>query len=436
MKPLKVQALELKGDLGGAYMDAKRLFTMDKSNKAIQQMVMRLRDRVELTHIEQRSTENRVTKMFDIAFDTKLNDPEKKKTALNNIIYLSRDEAGAERIFQEGGLEALKELIAKDDEFALPAIRALDGVLGEHKARCHQALRIIGHQRLRELLASPTEDLSNATMSTTHRIVQSLKTDKVVNVRHMDETILPEIGPDLTLFFNMFIEMLLDKTVSAPGRDNVLTLLAKNVPRDMSIKGATNERVLKFMELKGIERLLSLASRTYSVDKSPVPISPNTRANVAVCLSTFYDDMGGDQARLEYTTRAEKYMKGLFAEVTMETNMRAMAVVTTCLQGPFDVGYRLLGTAGVMESMIAMSSAEDEEVQKTAIEAILSCINKASNVTFVVENGTTLLKEIYKKTKNDSVKVRALVGLCKLGASHGTDVSRRVFAEGKFLLHL
>ena len=53
-----------------------------------------------------------------------------------------------------------------------------------------------------------------------------------VTVRHMDETILPELGPDLTLFFNMFIEMLLDKTVSAPGRDNVLTLLAKNVPRD------------------------------------------------------------------------------------------------------------------------------------------------------------------------------------------------------------
>ena len=336
----KVQALELKGDLGGAYTNAKRLFTMDKGNKAIQQMVMRLRDRVELTHIEQRSTENRVTKMFDIAFDTKLTDKDKKKTALNNIIYLSRDDAGAERIFQEGGLEALKELISQDDEFALPAVRALDGVLGEHKARAHQALRIIGHQRLRELLSNKCDDLSNATMSTTNRIVQSLKnTEKIVNVRHMDETILPEIGPDLTLFFNMFIEMLLDKNVSAPGRDNVLTLLAKTVPRDEQ-KGSTNERVLKFMELKGIERLLSLASRTFNPDYSPVPISGNTRANVAVCLATFYDDMGGDQARLEYTTRAEKYMKGLFAEVTMETNMRAMAVVTTCLQGPFDVGYR------------------------------------------------------------------------------------------------
>ena len=72
--------------------------------------------------------------MFDIAFDSKLADKDKKTKALNNIIFLSRDEAGAERIFQEGGLEALKELIDSDDiEFSLPAIRALDGVLGEHK---------------------------------------------------------------------------------------------------------------------------------------------------------------------------------------------------------------------------------------------------------------------------------------------------------------
>jgi len=121
-------------------------------------------------------------------------------------------------------------------------------------------------------------------MSTTHRIVQSLKGDTDPTVRHMDESVLPEIGPDLARFFNMFIEMLLDRSVSAIGRDNVLTLLCKNVPRD-EVKGATNERSLKFMELKGIERLLSLASRTYDVERSPIPISPNTRANVAICLA-------------------------------------------------------------------------------------------------------------------------------------------------------
>ena len=267
-------------------MDAKRLFQMDNTNKAIQQMVTRLRERVELTHIQERSTENKVTKMFDIAFDRKLTDKDKKKKALNNIIFLSRDEVGAERIFQEGGLEALKELIDSDDvEFSLPAIRALDGVLGEHKARCHMALQIIGHERLRVLLATDNEDLSTATMSTANRIVQSLKAGKQdPRVRNMDASVLPEIGPDLTNFFNMFIGMLLDKEVSKFGRDNVLTLLTRNVPRD-EWKGATNERSLKFMELKGIERLLSLASRTYDIEGSPIPISPNTRANVAVALA-------------------------------------------------------------------------------------------------------------------------------------------------------
>ena len=336
----KVQALELKGDLAAAYMDAKRLFQMDKNNKAIQQLVTRLRDRVELTHIQERSTENRVTKMFDIAFDAKNKDMDKKKKALNNIIYLSRDSAGAERIFQEGGLEALKEFIDTDDvEFCLPAIRALDGVIGDHKARCHQALAIIGHDRIRQLLQRDHEDLSNATMSTCYQIVNSLKAEKNPNVRHMDESVLPEVGPDLSKFYNMFIEMLLDRTVSKFGRDNILTLLTRTVPRD-DFKGATNERSLKFMELKGIERLLSLASRTYDVENSPVPISVNTRANLAVCLAMLYDDMGGDQARLEYNTRCEKYMKGLFAEVTMETNLRAMALITTTLEGPFEVGYR------------------------------------------------------------------------------------------------
>ena len=70
---------------------------------------------------------------------------------------------------------------SEDVDFSLPAIRALDGVLGEHKPRCHQALQILGHERLRELLASENEDLSNATMSTTHRIVQSLK-DGIKNI--------------------------------------------------------------------------------------------------------------------------------------------------------------------------------------------------------------------------------------------------------------
>ena len=40
-----------------------------------------------------------------------------------------------------------------------------------------------------------------------------------------------------------------------------------------------------------------------------------------------------------------------------------------------------------------------------------------------------ILKHMYK-SKDDQIKVRALVGLCKLGASSGNDASLRPFADG------
>ena len=41
-----------------------------------------------------------------------------------------------------------------------------------------------------------------------------------------------------------------------------------------------------------------------------------------------------------------------------------------------------------------------------------------------------MLKQLYKSSKNDHIKVRALVGMCKLGASSGHDASLRPFADG------
>merc|ERR1712226_1117990 len=77
-----------------------------------------------------------------------------------------------------------------------------------------------------------------------------------------------------------------------------------------------------------------------------------------------------------------------------------------------------------------MTGDQNELSQVTAIEAILAAINKAKNATFVLEHGTTLLKKLYKESTLDSVRIRALVGLCKVGSSHGSDVSKRVFADG------
>ena len=75
---------------------------------------------------------------------------------------------------------------------------------------------------------------------------------------------------------------------------------------------------------------------------------------------------------------------------------------------------------GLLEMMLAMARTEDYIQQLMASEAIIAAASKKKDVTVIVQQGTDILKTLYNST-NDQIKVRALVGLCKLGASGGSD---------------
>lgn len=56
--------------------------------------------------------------------------------AVNNLVVLGREEAGAERIFQNNGLHLLMQLVeTKDPELILSAVRTLSGMCTGHRAR-------------------------------------------------------------------------------------------------------------------------------------------------------------------------------------------------------------------------------------------------------------------------------------------------------------
>nr|XP_012639033.2 protein unc-45 homolog B-like [Microcebus murinus] len=114
----------------------------------------------------------------------------------------------------------------------------------------------------------------------------------------------------------------------------------------------------------------------------------------------------------------------------MDKNVNAIQTVSGILQGPFDLGNQLLGLKGVMEMMVALCGSEREADQLVAVEALIHASTKLSRATFIITNGVSLLKQIYKTTKNEKIKIRTLVGLCKLGSAGGTDYGLRQFAEG------
>lgn len=101
--------------------------------------------------------------------------------------------------------------------------------------------------------------------------------------------------------------------------------------------------------------------------------------------------------------------RGKFDPQDMDKNVNAIQTVSGILQGPFDLGNQLLGMKGVMEMMVALCGSEREADQLVAVEALIHASTKLSRATFIITNGVSLLKQIYKTTKNEKIKIRTLV---------------------------
>lgn len=89
--------------------------------------------------------------------------------------------------------------------------------------------------------------------------------------------------------------------------------------------------------------------------------------------------------------------------------MRAIQAVSVLLQGPSDVGNLTLELAGIIETVISLCASKDLIHQQVAVETLIHAAGKAKRATFITANGVTLLKDLYKNSENDRIRVRALV---------------------------
>jgi len=97
--------------------------------------------------------------------------------------------------------------------------------------------------------------------------------------------------------------------------------------------------------------------------------------------------------------------------------------------GPLDVGNAVIAKEGILEMILVMAGIDDILQQKVACECIVAAASKKDKATAIISQGVNILKKLYQ-SKDDSIRVRALVGLCKLGSFGGTDATIKPFAEG------
>uniref|UniRef100_A0A8C2MXH7 Protein unc-45 homolog B n=1 Tax=Cricetulus griseus TaxID=10029 RepID=A0A8C2MXH7_CRIGR len=423
----RCQALEHLGKLDQAFKDVQRCATLEPRNQNFQETLRRLNTSIQEQLRAQFSTDSRVQTMFEILLNEN-SEADKREKAANNLIVLGREEAGAERIFQSNGVGLLLQLMdTKRPELVLAAVRTLSGMCSGHQARATAILHTVRTDRICSLMATENEEMSLAVCNLLQAIIDSLSGEDKREHRGKEEALVLDTKKDLKQITSHLLDMLVSKKVSGQGRDQALNLLNKNVPRkDLSIHD--NSRTIYVVD-NGLRKILKVVGQVPDLP-SCLPLTDNTRMLASILINKLYDDLRCDPERDHFRKICEEYITGKFDPQDMDKNVNAIQTVSGILQGPFDLGNQLLGMKGVMEMMVALCGSEREADQLVAVEALIHASTKLSRATFIITNGVSLLKQIYKTTKNEKIKIRTLVGLCKLGSAGGSDYGLRQFAEG------
>ena len=97
---------------------------------------------------QQSSTDSKVSQMFELAFNSKSEDNEKKIQAAKNLIVLAREEAGAEKVYQNNGIPQLINLLEKSKDVTLQvtALRVMACLANNSRTRVSQSCyRLMGY---------------------------------------------------------------------------------------------------------------------------------------------------------------------------------------------------------------------------------------------------------------------------------------------------
>lgn len=424
----RAQANEQLGRFEEAYRDAVNVWNVDKSDNSVKQFVTRLHTIVQRRAEENAQTSSKVQKMIEIAFDM-TKSTENRVSGMNNILVLAREPVGADLLFNEGVVQKILNLLKyeKNKDICLNAIRTIGELCNKSLERTRGVLKIIGIPWFLQILNSSDTERVNAVQHCIQTILNSYSgMDHKLDSKPIKE-LCEENSTEIDAILSTLVYSMTEVTISGLARDAVIELITKNIHHN-ALNWA--ERMI---EIKGLHRLLSVCSEIEEYkSESSMNVTPSSRTIAAVCLSRIYDNMYYDKAREQFREQVDDFIKNKLLDPEIEEKVRVVVVLTAILTCAPDVGSTIISREGILQMILAMAQSEDVLQQKVACECIVAACLKQDKAKAIMSQGVDILKRLYH-SKDDTIKVRALVGLCKLGSSGGVDASIRPFAEGATL---
>merc|ERR1712004_591618 len=202
------------------------------------------------------------------------------------------------------------------------------------------------------------------------------------------------------------------RTITPIAREALINLIMKNCKWEQ-LNWA--ERMFKTDAYHRLMEVASVVNMPEYKYESSIDITDSTKTIVGVTFGHLYEQMYDDKRRAQLVEVVSKYTEQQLLDPSMESKVRVVVGITTLLTNAPE-----LGNSQLKDGLLEMAQSDDYIQQLVASEAIIAAASKKKDVTAIVKQGLDIVKSLYK-CNNDHIKVRALVGLCKLGASGGSD---------------
>lgn len=420
----KAQALEGKGNLADAFKDIKRLLTLYPNNKEAIEAARRLTAALKQQADTVQSTDNIVNEMFSALENKKLSQ-ERQIQAAKNFAILSRESAGAERIFQAGGVSRLLPLLDSEiQEVAHHTLQTFVGLCSEHKSRAYAVIQGLSLEKLSALISSPYKDISTSAVTVLKQAILAVTGVDKRTPREADSAVVVSENALIAPVLQMLFISLLSHDVSTDARDYIMELLITTIPQ-----GNLGELYMK----EGlITKLLRLASSTSEISNAEVKISisEDCRMNISVVLSKLYESFGRKKDLKEtFTKECGAFVLTNLSNGDTPSLIKGLTALATILQGVLEVGNTIFSEESVLSRMVEMADSEDLDCQIIAAEALALAASDKDRCHGIMAKGLPVLKELCAAS-DDRIRVRALVGLCKLGSVGGGNVNAQTFEQG------
>ncbi|XP_076249019.1 unc-45 myosin chaperone [Calliopsis andreniformis] len=421
----RCQALEALERFEEAYRDARYIIAADPGNKAIQPIAARLHEIVQERYRQNSRVSAKVAQMMDIAFETK-GDNEKRETAMNNLLVLARERAGSEIMFNEGVVSKIIKMIKleKCEEIIVIGIRIIAELCKNNISRMEKIVKDIGIPWCLEMINSKLTERVNAAQYFLQTILNTYSGMDNKPDTKPNKELCERFNKEIDTILSCLLYSVTNRTISGLARDAIIELIMRNI-HYTALNWAE-----RLVELRGLQRLMEVASELEEYKyESSMDVTPSTRTVTSVCLARIYENMYYDAAKEKFRDAIDEFIKDKLLAPDIESKIRVVVAITTLLLGPLDVGNTIIAKEGILEMILVMAGTEDILQQKVACECIVAAASKKDKATAIINQGVNILKKLYQ-SKDDSIRVRALVGLCKLGSSGGTDATIRPFADG------